>query len=175
MHTIGMLSKKYGLSRSTLLYYDSIGLLQPSERTAANYRRYSEEDAARLEQICLYRETGMALADIKTILESAKHYTDEILEKHLSDLNKEIKKLEIQRRIIVHMLKNKGSEENAHSLNKDTFVSVLRSAGIGDKDMEKLHVQFEILSPNEHQAFLEFLGMPQEEIKLIRELSQKLA
>jgi len=34
------LAGRFGLSRSTLLYYDSIGLLSPSERTASNYRLY---------------------------------------------------------------------------------------------------------------------------------------
>ena len=28
--TVGKLAKKYGLSRTTLLYYDSIGLLPPT-------------------------------------------------------------------------------------------------------------------------------------------------
>ena len=52
MYTIGKLAKKFDLSRSTLLYYDSIGLLKPSSRTESEYRQYSEDDAARLEQIC---------------------------------------------------------------------------------------------------------------------------
>lgn len=70
MYTIGQLSKAFGLSRSTLLYYDKIGLLMPSARTSAGYRSYSEEDRKRLEQICLYRETGISLEDMKIILDT---------------------------------------------------------------------------------------------------------
>ena len=38
MQTISQAAKKFKLSRSTLLYYDRIGLLRPTERTAAGYR-----------------------------------------------------------------------------------------------------------------------------------------
>ncbi len=54
--TIGELSRKFELSRSTLRYYDRIGLLPPSGSTAANYRIYTEKDVQRLEKICLYRK-----------------------------------------------------------------------------------------------------------------------
>jgi len=47
MYTVGSLARSFGLSRSTLLYYDSIGLCKPSGRSAANYRTYTENDRAR--------------------------------------------------------------------------------------------------------------------------------
>ena len=64
MITVGRLAKRFGLSRSTLLYYDSIGLLRPTGRSAKGYRLYSEDDAARLEKICLYRQTGLSLDEV---------------------------------------------------------------------------------------------------------------
>ncbi len=53
--SIGEIAKQYGLSRSTLLYYDAIGLLRPSGRSESNYRRYTGEDSRRLRLICMYR------------------------------------------------------------------------------------------------------------------------
>jgi DNA-binding transcriptional MerR regulator len=41
MHTIGQAAKHANLSRSTLLYYDRIGLLRPSGRSRAGYRLYN--------------------------------------------------------------------------------------------------------------------------------------
>jgi DNA-binding transcriptional MerR regulator len=70
VYSIGKLCKASGLSRSTLLYYDSLGLLSPTQRTASNYRCYSEEDMARLEQICIYREAGVPLGQMKELLDS---------------------------------------------------------------------------------------------------------
>jgi len=61
MYQITTLAKASGLSRSTLLYYDRIGLLCPSGRSAAGYRLYSARDKERLALICSYRQAGLAL------------------------------------------------------------------------------------------------------------------
>ena len=49
MLTISQVASRFGLSRSTLLYYDTIGLLSPSLRSRANYRLYSPADVERKE------------------------------------------------------------------------------------------------------------------------------
>ena len=90
MYTIGRLAKKFQLSRSTLLYYDSIGLLKPTSRTKGDYRQYSDNDAKRLEQICTYRRAGIRLEDIKNVLDSPEHNLAPILERRLGELNTDI-------------------------------------------------------------------------------------
>ena len=97
MTTVGRLARSFGLSRSTLLYYDSIGLLEPSGRSAKGYRLYTEEDAQRLEQICRYRKTGVSLQEIKHLLEAPGSRLAEILERRLDDLNGEIHDLQRSR------------------------------------------------------------------------------
>ena len=49
--TVGELSRLSGVTVRTLHHYDEIGLLIPSERGANNYRRYSSEDALRMQQV----------------------------------------------------------------------------------------------------------------------------
>lgn len=105
LYSISKLCKEYNISRSTLLYYDSIGLLKASERTKANYRMYTEEDKARLEQICLYREAGIALEQIKKLLDSNEKSEENVLKKRLKELNNELYLLRLQQKIIVEMLK----------------------------------------------------------------------
>lgn len=63
MYTVGYLVKHFALSRSTLLYYNKIGLLIPSGRSAANYRLYTEADVKKMRQITLFKEAGLALGD----------------------------------------------------------------------------------------------------------------
>ncbi len=46
------LARRCGLSRTTLFYYESIGLLKASSRSPGNYRQYTERDVERLRQIC---------------------------------------------------------------------------------------------------------------------------
>jgi DNA-binding transcriptional MerR regulator len=93
MYTIGRLAKRFHLSRSALLYYDSIGLLNPSCRTEGHYRVYSEKDAKRLEQICTYRQAGLRLEDIKQVLDSPENSLVSVLERRLDELNEDVRRL----------------------------------------------------------------------------------
>ncbi|MFB7617914.1 MerR family transcriptional regulator [Kitasatospora sp. NPDC056181] len=66
--SVGQVSGFAGVTVRTLHYYDRSGLLSPSERSQAGYRRYSSADLARLQQILFYRELGFPLDEIATIL-----------------------------------------------------------------------------------------------------------
>lgn len=57
-----------GVSVRTLHYYDQIGLLTPSEVTAAGYRLYDDAALARLQQIMFFRELDIPLAKIRMLL-----------------------------------------------------------------------------------------------------------
>ena len=58
------MSQLSGVSGRTLRYYDAIGLLMPHEISAAGYRKYSQVEINRLQQILLYKEMGLKLAEI---------------------------------------------------------------------------------------------------------------
>ena len=68
MITIGKLSKRVGLSRSTLRYYDKIGFLHSSLKSETGYRLYDENDAARLERAIILRNAGVPLRQIFGVL-----------------------------------------------------------------------------------------------------------
>jgi DNA-binding transcriptional MerR regulator len=53
----------------TLHHYDGIGLLRPSGRTEAGYRRYADADLDRLQRVLCYRELGFGLDEITAILD----------------------------------------------------------------------------------------------------------
>ena len=67
-YQVGEVARISGVTIRTLHHYDQIGLLVPSERTAAGYRRYSEADLDRLHQILTYRELGFPLEEIADLL-----------------------------------------------------------------------------------------------------------
>ena len=69
MMTVGEVSRLLGVSVRTLHYWDETGLAHPSQRTDAGYRLYSETDIMRIQQVLVYRQTGMSLADIKMVLD----------------------------------------------------------------------------------------------------------
>jgi len=68
-HTVGEVARLARVTVRTLHHYDQIGLLSPSSRTSAGYRRYSDADLERLQQILYYRELGFSLDEIATILD----------------------------------------------------------------------------------------------------------
>lgn len=83
--------------------------------------------------------------------------------------------LEIQRQIIVQLLKRTSVLQQNQTAYKDTFIRSLKKIGLGEPEMDKLHEEFERLSPAGHQNFLEFLGIPKEEIEKIRTYSKNFS
>ena len=161
MYSIGDLYREFKLSRSTLLYYDKIGLLNASTRTESNYRQYSEEDKNRLNQICTFREAGVPLHQIKDILDIDVKKRD-ALGRRLAEVNQEVRYLKLQQKFIVEMLKDDNPIHQTEIVDSQLFESVLRSAGLDDGTLELLHLQFDKNEPDSHQLFLEFLGISED-------------
>jgi MerR family transcriptional regulator, thiopeptide resistance regulator len=70
-NTVGAVADLTGISVRTLHHYDRIGLVVPSVRTAAGYRRYTDADIERLHLVLVYRSVGMPLDEIRTLLDDA--------------------------------------------------------------------------------------------------------
>lgn len=174
MYTIGRLARISGLSRSTLLYYDSIGLFSPSGRSKSNYRTYSESDRDRLEQICVYRKTGLSLHDIGRIMKKGgRQGIVSLLEKRLDALNREISTLRSQQHFIVKLLKNDRAISKIRVMDKESWIRLLEAAGLDEAARDKWHAEFERVAPDAHQEFLESLGISRPEVKLIRRYSRE--
>lgn len=172
MLTVSALARQCDLSRSTLLYYESIGLLRRPPRTAGNYRAYAETDLVRLRQIGLYRKVGLSLAAIRTVLDRPGGGASAVLERRLVDIDAEIETLRDHQRAILRLLQRSRSLRRKEMITKDTWVAIMRGAGFTKPDMERWHQEFERAAPEEHQEFLEFLHIPADEIKLIRRESR---
>jgi len=170
MATIGRLARRFGLSRSTLLYYDRIGLLHPTGRTGSGYRDYSKADAARLEKICLFRASGLPLRDIGRILDGPPSALGAILEVRLTELAEERRNLQRQQELICGLLKRELPEPR-HGLTKTVWTDLLAASGFDRSDMRAWHVAFEQTAPDKHRKFLEFLNIPELEISEIRRWS----
>lgn len=170
--SVGRLGRRFGLSRSALLYYDRIGLLSPSARSAAGYRVYEERDVRRLEAICRYREIGLSLEQIRELLERKGGRTADLLEARLSQLNQEIARLREQQRVIVRLLADRHKLRSSRAIDKDRWVAILQAAGLDEAAMHRWHLEFERMAPNAHQDFLESLGLSRTEITRIRRWSR---
>ena len=172
MWTIGRVAKKYSLSRSTLIYYDNLGLLAPSGRSEANYRLYSESDLKKLDRIVLFRSAGLSLEAITVLLEKKGDEINTSLEHRLSSINSEIHGLRNQQQVILSILKNESSIRGSRLMSKEIWVSILRASGLDDEGMKNWHIEFEKSSPEAHQDFLESIGIENGEVTSIRQWSK---
>lgn len=171
--TVTQLARACGLSRATVLYYESRGLLAPARRSGGNYRIYSEKDLARLRQVCSYRDSGLTLNDIRILLDKPRGDAAGVLERRLRELAAEIETLREHQRAIARLLKDTGRLRRMKMVTKEKWVEIMRATGFTDDDMHRWHAQFEKTAPEEHQEFLEFLHIPADEVKSIRQWSAK--
>src|SRR5512139_1683370 len=172
MMTVSTLARRCGLSRSSLLYYESMGLLRRPPRTGGNYRAYAEKDLLRLQQIGVYRKVGLSLAAIREVLDRPSGSAAQILERRLVDIDAEVETLRGHQRAILRLLQRSRTFRRREMITKDKWVAIMRASGFTEPDMHRWHREFEKSAPDEHQEFLEFLHIPAEEIKEIREWSR---
>jgi len=85
-YTINKLAKMAGVSTRTLRYYDQCGLLSPGRAGSNGYRLYGQAEVDRLQQILFYRELGVPLDEIKSILSAPDFNGKAALENHLTAL-----------------------------------------------------------------------------------------
>jgi MerR family transcriptional regulator, copper efflux regulator len=68
---IGELSKKTGVSKDTIRFYDKLGLIEGSDRQAGSrlYKEYSPETVERLSMIAQGKGLGFTLSEIKQLID----------------------------------------------------------------------------------------------------------
>ena len=100
MFSIGELSKSSGVKVPTIRYYEQIGLMEASDRSEGNQRRYEPEGLKRLTFIKHARDLGFSLDDIRSLLVLSSQNTKNcrkatsIVKEHLVDVQERIQKLQ---------------------------------------------------------------------------------
>jgi Cd(II)/Pb(II)-responsive transcriptional regulator len=96
---IGELAKRSGCQAETVRYYERLGLLPQPERTAGNYRVYSDEHLERLRFIRNCRAIDMTLDDVHRLLyfrdrpDLACLEINELLDTHIERLDDQVREL----------------------------------------------------------------------------------
>ncbi|MBS6355742.1 MAG: MerR family transcriptional regulator, partial [Oscillibacter sp.] len=85
-YTVKALADLAGVTPRTLRWYDRLGLLKPLRTTEAGYRLYGPPQLDRLQDILFYRELGLDLASIRTILDDPAFDRQAALQSHLAEL-----------------------------------------------------------------------------------------
>lgn len=102
--TVGRVADLVGVSVRTLHHWDAIGLVRPSGRSWSRYRLYDAEDVARIHRVLVYRELGLALAQIGEILDDPSVDPREHLQRQRTLLEERIRRLERTARAVDEMI-----------------------------------------------------------------------
>lgn len=103
-YSVGEVSRFAKVTVRTLHHYDEIGLLSPSGRTAAGYRRYSDADLDRLQLIRYYRELDFPLEEIAAIIDDPDADPAEHLRRQHGLLTERIERLRAMVSAIEHAM-----------------------------------------------------------------------
>ena len=110
MFRISELGKQVGLSRSTLLYYEKLGIIA-GDRQVNGYRQYSQSDVQRLTLLQELQAAGLTLQECLACLDARIKRSE--LHKRLQALDAEITQKQDARELLASML-GEGSMRHWH-------------------------------------------------------------
>ena len=101
-YTTGEIAKLCGVTVRTVQYYDTRGLLAPSELTEGGRRLYSEDDLRRMKVLCYLRDLGLPIDSIRQLLAEEDpgsvialilDQQEAVLKKEIGEREEQLKKL----------------------------------------------------------------------------------
>ncbi len=149
MYTVSETANRVGVARSTLLYYERIGLVTPERDPANGYRRYGEEQVARLIALRQLQRAGLTLGECRRCLDG--ELSGELIEERLEALEGELRELLLAR----ELLRSFAGER-------------------GDEGTRRWHDDFARHSPEGHHQWLRGLGFSELEALQIRWVSKDM-
>ena len=155
MYRISQLASQAGLSRSTLLYYEKLGLIQ-SRRSSNGYRYFTEADRQRLALIQQLQAGGLTLNECKASIDS--RLDKGLLKQRLQMLDEDIAAKLEARQLLASLLGQEGNSLNQwHQTLENTAPEAhrqwLRQQGFSDRDAH--HIKWLSRNMNEHDQYMD--------------------
>lgn len=162
-YTVNELATISGVSVRTIHYYDQIDLLSPLRIEENGYRIYGTDEVDKLQQILFYRELGIPLKKIKSILQMPDCNREKELEDQLTALMQKKKQIEVlignvHRTIqtlrgedsMTDKEKFEGFKQKLIDENEDIYGSEIRSK-YGDAAIDASNAKLKAMSRNQWQ------------------------
>ncbi len=137
-YSTGELAKLCGVTIRTVQYYDTRGILIPSELTEGGRRLYSEDDLKRMKMICFLRELDIPIAAISQMLKEEHpekvlsllvEQQETVLMEEISEKQEQLKKL--------HELKNGLKSKTIFSLESVGDIAICME---NRKKLKRVHM-----------------------------------
>lgn len=136
-YTTGEIAKLCGVSVRTVQYYDTRGILTPSELSKGGRRLYSEDDFKRMKIICFLRDVGISINSIGELLSETNlsSVISALLEQQEQLLRKEINERQEKLDILNEIKRELKSVENFSVESIGDIAYVIENK----KKMKQLH------------------------------------
>ena len=116
-------SKRIGISRRTLQYYDDIHLVK-ANRIENNHRDYDDEQLEDIWRVMVLKEMGFELEEIRSLIHSDN--INEVLKHKKNDIHKQISTLMEKMDFITYILDN-GVPERPQSDDKQAILEIINN------------------------------------------------
>ena len=105
-YTVGEICDLMGVTRKTLFYYDRINLLKPSRREGSQrHKLYDQNSFEQLKRILKYRQAGLNVSEIRTILYDKNSREEDALNEALKRLETEAVSMKTQITLLKQMIR----------------------------------------------------------------------
>lgn len=152
MYKISELAQKVNLSRTTLLYYEKLGLIS-SKRQANGYRSYSEFDLQRVKLLQQLQAGGLSLKECQACLE-AKINRAQLLQR-LQTLDEDIAQKQKSRELLSSMLGMSSMRDWHQATDKhapSAHLDWLMTQGFSEK--QALRLKWLSKDMNNHEQYM---------------------
>jgi DNA-binding transcriptional MerR regulator len=117
LYSIGELARRTGVSVKTIRFYSDRGLVPPTDRSPAGYRRYDLAAVARLDLIRTLRELGLDLATVRRVLDHEIALSD-VAAAHAEALTVQIRTLRLRRAILTAVSERGSTPEELNLMHR---------------------------------------------------------
>ncbi len=119
MYTISQLAQAAEIPTTTVRYYERIGLVEPEDRSAGNYRLYSDNSLRKVKFIRSAQSIGFTLDDVKALLATPDstaaccREVQSLIEERLAEVGQRLKDLRHVQRVLKSSLEKCRETERA--------------------------------------------------------------
>ncbi|MEN3306307.1 MAG: hypothetical protein V7603_2509 [Micromonosporaceae bacterium] len=116
-YSIGDLARRTGLTVKAIRFYSDLGIVPPTDRSPAGYRRYGIDAVARLDLVRTLRDLGLDLATIRKVADREISLA-EVAAAHAEALAVQIRTLRLRRAVLTAVARRGSTPEEMDLMHK---------------------------------------------------------
>ncbi|RFU87497.1 MerR family transcriptional regulator [Streptomyces triticagri] len=117
LYSIGELARRTGLTVKTIRFYSDRGIVAPTDRSPAGYRRYNVDAVARLDLVRTLRELGLGLPTIRKVVDRELSLP-EVAAAHADALAVQISVLRLRRAVLTAVAERGSTPEETELMHR---------------------------------------------------------